>query len=276
MEINIPFSGFYDSQWSSILHNAIDQTAEYDAGERQAENGIPEALHVDYNDHADAIADATDYREGEILIAKDYVEALNDMIESELGLNLGLKFKDMESPKEYNFTTDRLFSDISQRAVKDLFRFSKKLDNHTSLETAIKENFTSYDGFSSSYSNDMEKWFETPVTEWDHNELKMLLIVAISQTMKMGGGGDCPESIFYSIAENDYEYADAAVDYQKYESAITELRLELWEDLRKNMDPTDAAILWQNIPIEYRVELPAPDAPAFVFRCDKTPDLFKT
>ena len=181
MEINIPFSGFYESQWSSLLDHEAEQTAEYDATERQSEDGIPEPLRLDESVYHDAMYMACNWHNGYIAIAKDYVIAMDTLITDETGLELGLAFKDMTSPREYNFSTDRLFSDISRDSIARMFWFSRTLDKHDTLARIIKERFTSYDGFHSFYSNDVAAWLEKPLSEWDHNELGTLLCVPLSQ-----------------------------------------------------------------------------------------------
>lgn len=246
-EINIPFGGFYESMWSDILDHALEQTGEYDANERQGEDGIPSELRLDESVYHDALFDSCDYSAGHDHIARDYVDSLNYLITEETGLTLGLTFKAMESPREYNFATDRLFSDISMFKIRSLFEYSRKLDNHATLRNGIKERFTSYDGFRSFYSNDLDEWMNTPLEDWDHNEIGTLLRVVMSQL-----DSEWEWSIYYPMAESDYIYEQTALDYGKYESIIKEAREELENELSEH----------------------DPDYKPHPVRCDKTIDLF--
>jgi hypothetical protein len=246
-EINIPFGGFYESMWSSILDDALEQAAEYDCNERQREEGVPSDLHLDERAYQDAIFEACNYRAGELEIAKDYVECFNRKIKEETGIDLGLKFKTMESPREYNFTTDRLFSDISLKARRRMLAYSRNLDNHATLARMIEKRHTSRSGFSSFYSNDWADWKAKPVAEWDHNELGTLLCVLVARL-----GQDWEWDIYESLAERGYDYQDEAIDWAKYEATIKEAR----EDLEVELRSAD------------------PDYIAPAYRCPKTIDMF--
>ena len=76
----------------------------------------------------------------------------------------------MSSPREYNFTTDRVFADIPLARAYLLFR---KTREDGSLTEYAQQRFTSYDGFSSYYSPDWKTW--GPFREWDHNQLGTVL-----------------------------------------------------------------------------------------------------
>lgn len=229
-EINIPFSGFYESMWSGLIDRAMEMAAENDH-QRQTEDAIPEELRLEETVFHEKLFDAMDYRDAERALAADYVDELNRRLESELGLKLHLKFKLMSSPREYNFETDRLFSDISLAAAKRLFAFSRKLDDHEKLKAKIRRRFTSRDGFHSHYSNDFEVWKAKPLADWDHNELGTLLCIACDEL-----GEDWDWSVYERLAESDYEYVDKAVDWKKYEASIAEARADLEEELRAD-DP---------------------------------------
>ena len=230
-EINIPFGGFYESMWSDILDRELEMIVENDCNDRQREDGIPTELQLDERTYSDALFYSTDYRAGEIEIARDYVDALNAKIKDELGLDLGLKFKTMESPREYNFTTDRLFSDISLKACRRMLAYSRKLDNHGSLNAKIAERHTSRSGFVSFYGNAIKDWLAKPIDEWDHNELGTLLRVIVDQL-----GDNWEWDIYECLSDHSYDYADKAVDWQKYQAKIDDARAELESELRAD-DP---------------------------------------
>lgn len=80
----------------------------------------------------------------------------------------------MDSPKFYNFTTDRIFCKIELAEVKRLFAIVDK----TVLDKAIVDAFTSYDGFSSFYKNSLDQW-PSDLSKWDHNQVGTLLNVYV-------------------------------------------------------------------------------------------------
>jgi hypothetical protein len=93
MIIQIPFSGFYNS-----IHNS---NIEY-----ELDNGVftDHATGRINNDRLSELAyDAINRRELYLDYAREYVDNFN----CEFGLNL--EFESMKSPKEYNFSTGRIF-----------------------------------------------------------------------------------------------------------------------------------------------------------------------
>lgn len=168
LDTTIPFSGFYESMHSSELDRAIEQIAQDDSGDTVPlfdEDGeeFPLWDHVTWNKIQ------TDY-------AKFYVENFAAYFEGETGIDLGLKFDEVSSPREYNFTTDRIFAKIRQSAVLAMF---KKVDK-TVLDALIRERFTSYDGFSSYYANSLAEWPQS-VKEWDHNQIGTLIEAVLGE-----------------------------------------------------------------------------------------------
>lgn len=87
---------------------------------------------------------------------------------------LSLELEALDSPKEYNHTTDRIFAYISDKDIKRLE--TNRTLYPASFEEALRSMFTGYDGFIPFYSNDPQdvEW-QTPVQTWDHNQLQALL-----------------------------------------------------------------------------------------------------
>lgn len=159
----IPFAGFYESMWSHGLERAEEMHLEY----LEQEEGVAMLAS------ADAIWKASDYRAMCNYVARKYVDYLNDYIKDEFDLDLDLKFESMQSPREYNFETDRIFCEISEENVRKL----REAVSDPALRLAIKERFTSRSGFISSFPNHLEDW--PPLEQWDHNELGTLLVALL-------------------------------------------------------------------------------------------------
>ena len=131
--IVLPFTGFYESPWVPNLKN-------------------PE-----------------DYKPWTIDFAKAYTEGFNELLEEE-DMDVGLTFEEVESPREYNFVTDRIFAKIEH---------PERLDFKQATMTKIaKERFTSGPGFISHYDPDWTTW--GPTSTWDHNQLETALLAAIT------------------------------------------------------------------------------------------------
>lgn len=145
LEIGLPFfSGFYES-----LHS--------DNFDREEEYIIEEYEGKTWDDF--------DFTHDYLGYCKSYVNKVNSI------LDLKLEFVEMTSPREYNFSTDRIFCTINK---KDLKKIATALDTET-MKDLVKSRFTSYDGFLSFYSNDINSWKEEKLEEWDYNELGTLL-----------------------------------------------------------------------------------------------------
>ncbi len=158
--IQIPFQGFYETSFSAMIDYAEESFFHYDD---QGNSAIPDQLYFNMN-----------YKHIELKIARAYMDKFEIAYEEMTNIKLNLTFESMQSPKEYNFETDRLFAYISASKIKKLFAASKK-NKHEELKAMIDSRCSSCSGFISFYSNQLETWLEKPVLEWDHNELKILL-----------------------------------------------------------------------------------------------------
>lgn len=249
LSVNIPFPGFYESLYSSEIDNWIEQEAE-SYHEEDKTKFAPE-LCIPAAEYNTMLSDAMDYRAACAAVGESYVDAYATVIGEAMGVKLAFQFEEMTSPKFYNFATDRLFASLSYMTVLRMFAVSKR-DGHKSLAAVIKDRFTSYDGFSSHYDNDLESWLDKPLANWDHNELGTLMIAAHKASPDYDD--DSKWSIYYAVTEDGiYQECGGATDYNKFETAVTEARDELHAEMAE-LDP------------DY-----VPPA----VRCSETPDLFK-
>ena len=156
----IPFQGFYNSLYSYAIEGEIESsldwyTEDYDLTEAQRDtlaNGYLEKNTSEFYYN----------------ISKDYAESFIYEIERETGLSLNARFESMESPREYNFQTDRIFIELPETSAVAFVNYI--LANHKEeLEKLIAQRFTSRDGFWSNYDNTLEAWGNP--SEWDLNQL---------------------------------------------------------------------------------------------------------
>lgn len=123
------FSGFYGTMWESDESNFC------------SENDCTfDDLIVDYDAYN-----------------KDVILGICDFVESNCPFITAVTFENICSPKYYNFSNDSANVSI---AIKKR-EFKKYLnDNKEALDKYLRERYTSYDGFWSSYGNSFEAWKE--------------------------------------------------------------------------------------------------------------------
>jgi hypothetical protein len=90
-----------------------------------------------------------------------------------------MEMESLSSPREYNFTTDRLFVLIPEQECR---RLHSELFDSEEFADVVDGWFSSRDGFASFYSNDLEseEW-RKPVEEWDHNQIGALLAALVDK-----------------------------------------------------------------------------------------------
>ena len=149
----VPFSGFYESIHSGEVDHTLERIlTDRDSGSEPAPDFIQNAAFM-----------AIDYS----AVYRRYARAYVDSFAEWLGLDG--KFESMDSPREYNFTTDRVYITLTRADVARLWRGVSRAD----MTKAAKARFTSYDGFISGYSSDWRTWGR--LSDWDHNQLGTLL-----------------------------------------------------------------------------------------------------
>ena len=137
MLATIPFSGFYES----VHMDALEREGENYPGAdwRRVCYGYAKAYAAEYL-HAACIA-------GE--------------------------FESLDSPQEYNFSTDRIFVDIPAREIR---RMLATVDPET-LARVARDRHTTRPGFFSYYSPRVDDW--GPVETWDCNQVGTLIIAFV-------------------------------------------------------------------------------------------------
>jgi len=115
-EFSLAFGGFYHSEHSETIENNI------------------EVLGYDW--------ESIDYKRTYINYCNAYLSRLSEELE------INLSFISLDSPREYNFTTDKIFCSISNKDLKALLDAydTKELFNY------IEEHSKSRSGFTSFYS----------------------------------------------------------------------------------------------------------------------------
>jgi hypothetical protein len=181
-EIFVPFRGFFD--W--FAREVADCT-------ESARAYLGSAVS---DEDKEAFLEYADYRELERAYARAYVDAVN----SRLGLSI--RFKLVESPKAYNFVTDRILGEIT---AEDAQRMANRTSK-SALDRVVKARCTSRDGFISYYANDYREW--GGIADWDYNQLGILLEAFLIQECGDDWEDEVSEpcaSVIDPLVEEDFE-----------------------------------------------------------------------
>jgi len=149
-EVFIPFDGFYESWIDDMIESEI------------------------VHEHIE------DYRINFEAVARAYVELYEATLEDDLEyhdkehLMVGFEFKELISPREYNFETDRILCTVSERyRLRRIYH--ELVGDSEKLNQDIQDKFRSRDGFASFYDDFADGWRDKPLAQWDANELSVLL-----------------------------------------------------------------------------------------------------
>ena len=160
LESTIPFDGFYESFISADIDHQIGQQIEWDSDIYDLNEDEQQILWDNY------LTVNTSYFYNQIAgdYTNFYIDALNERLE---GFTLKATYKFFTSPREYNFSTDRIFIEIEENHAIDFIKYIIK-NYKKELEEKIKDRFTSRSGFISSYKNSLDLWIDD-YSEWDCN-----------------------------------------------------------------------------------------------------------
>ena len=168
LKSTIPFDGFYESFISDDIDYQIGQQIECDCDIYDLNESEEEVL----NDNYLSVNRSYFYNQ----IAEDYTNFYIDNLNAKLnyaypdkGFTLKATYKSFNSPREYNFSTDRIFIEIEENHAIDFIKYIIK-NYKKELEKKIQDRFTSRDGFISSYKNSLDLWIDD-YSEWDHNQI---------------------------------------------------------------------------------------------------------
>lgn len=247
------FPGFYESRLSAMVDHAEEMHC-YNIIEDGSNEGDEPQFHanlqLDENEISSILYDVTDYKKAYLTIAQDYAQAFDAVAGDAFDLSVKDKrkvydfesgkyvsekymrpsiratFESMDSPREYNFTTDRLYVNFPLCVARLIMRMSKA-EKHATLQSVIDERHTSRSGFISFYRTDVKEWLSKPLTEWDHNELGTLIVAGLKIAGSDPDSDDFTNAIYEALGDEcgDSAWSDA-VDWNKYETKKLEKRAE--------------------------------------------------
>jgi hypothetical protein len=158
----VPFAGFYETSHDRNIDYVEEFMFSGDCGEITSQAAY-EAFYSNLN-----------YGPVFEAYAKAYVAALAHVI------GIPLEYEEMVSPREYNFSTDRLFAKISRSDLAKMLRAvrGKRLDEKAA------DWFTSRSGFCSSYPSSVSHW--PRIADWDHNHVGAVLSCYVDKLFDAG------------------------------------------------------------------------------------------
>ena len=179
------FNGFYNTLFEDILDNAVDNVIEY----YNEQNNT--SLNYDDFDF--------DFTTIQNEICKDAVLKIEEKL-NEIGINCSIIYENLISPREYNFSNDSINIEINFKKFSQVFEILEQ--NYDSFSKYIKDNYTSRDGFISSYSNYSSDWMED-LREDAENETHKVGAVLDFILQEIEEYKD--EDLYFDLCENYYE-----------------------------------------------------------------------
>lgn len=188
-EMYIPFAGFYESVHDDQINHEVEMMAESE--------------DVDF----EIVHDAINYSMVRLNYAKAYAENVDAWIAHESrdpdgtnAVKLGFAFADLVSPREYNFSTDRIRVSLSMESVRQLWENVSP----ATMADVCNERHRSRSGFYSFYSPNFYTWGQ--IGEWDANQLESLFIAFLRDRMELENESELDDKII----EFDHEMAGQA------------------------------------------------------------------
>lgn len=209
------FPGFYSTWYEFNIpeEEVVDLLFWHKSGPEQQLLG--ELVKRHYSDTVDE-----DYSEYYNDVAKAVCRYLSWKLEDILGIKMKVELQRIVSPEYYNFKNDSL--DIQIDVDEDLLisKVREIIDkNLDEFKKYISDNYTSYDGFMSFYSNDVNDWLKSG---YDAHEIGSLLefVLRISED-------DVSEDMYYSVSEeinkSNYLSVSNALAYVLEEPEVEEI-----------------------------------------------------
>lgn len=164
MKINIElpfFPGFYESDLmnSDTAYWAIKEELEWYQEEYHCKALIEDDLDFNYEDYKKDMQDS-------------WVEGFRERMPEFV---LSVECVEMVSPHYYNFSTDRLFADVELRDDWDDVMRNFMRENAEWLRKQIRDDWTSYDGFMSFMSNDLDEWDKYLFEDVDERYISVMI-----------------------------------------------------------------------------------------------------
>lgn len=214
MEYEVPgFWGFYESPY--VEEGDLEWTFLDDP------NSLPEEAQEAMNDFFREKMNWDIDKKFMDNVGEVYTGYFDDAMKSIIPSWKGSTFVEIESPKYYNYSSDRCFAKtvIDDAVAKEIKEYIES--NRAAFDNFIINKFRPSDGFIPFYSNDPTEWLKA-LTDMDHNELSIIFEFILSNE-DSDYEGELNEDTYDYLRSNggDYDYflyeknADAFQKYMK-------------------------------------------------------------
>lgn len=153
----IGFHGFYETALGDYIEDSLNYDLEnlHDSLSKLRVNEFKCWWTIDNKQFMEDVADVA---------MANFIKAGNDLLSDVFKLIPTNKHAKVSSPREYNFTTDRIFKQVVVNK-EDYDKLVKFLISKKDLvKKVIEFHFTSYDGFTSFHPNTLDHWLNL---KWD-------------------------------------------------------------------------------------------------------------
>lgn len=168
----IGFCGFYETALGDYLDDNLNYDLENmdDSLSKLKINEFNCFYDMDYKQFMKDVAG---------MVMDKYIDDLNMYLEGIIKLHTFGNKVVVSSPREYNFTTDRIYKNVemTKESYEKLVHFIWK--NSYVAKRFFHSHFTSYDGFISYYSNKVDDWITKPFDKVNDLELSYLIRCAL-------------------------------------------------------------------------------------------------
>ena len=166
------FPGFYESPLSLDTKDTIDALVEYHTGgDGFFRHRLPAELVARYFERAEEEQLLSfDYEGYQESCARKFCRIAEDCLNEILQGNVRIDFKEIHSPKFYNFETDRVACNITFEPESAL-DYTRK--HYPAFSRYVRESFTTRSGFISFMSNNPADWLDP--ADWDDRHPGVIL-----------------------------------------------------------------------------------------------------
>lgn len=207
LKVVIPFNGFYNT----LLSEGFDMAFGYELEVLSQDYGVPDSdLPDPYNFNHN-------FSEAFEEMARVYLDKYCE----EYGINV-YEFEALVSPREYNFSTDRIFAYIPYK-----FLLTELKAHKNGFAEWLKDRMAPCSGFMPFYSNVLSEWPENR-QEWDFNQWGLLLDYLARECPRVASGygyendvDNIEHDTYEALSSNGFYYEYLATEWHE---KIDELR----------------------------------------------------
>ena len=163
--MRIPFDGFYETLYGELLSeeekNFIEDIIENEDAGEEVKGRYKDVIALYKEDFGYIDIPPENYKRAREHIAQTYVKKFNENFKARFGMDLGLKYHHLWSPKEYNFATDEIYCTIEKEKLPSILEIIKDIEGFLEEFTEwTRRRYTTTDGHwvKDEYEGGYERW----------------------------------------------------------------------------------------------------------------------